>query len=321
MEKSRTEKTPISGIKCPACKHEESRVVRIGIREDPKWPVWICKNCRVHFIEPRYKDIRKYYEEEYRKNHDAAPGRSWSAEERYQFQHYFAQHSKKYLLDHIPAGGSLLDVGASAGGFIGTMQDEFDVHALEWNPEDVEFLMKHDIPVASSSIEDAFPGQTFNVITALQVLEHQTDPVEFIQSLKSKLVGGGYLYLEVPHVDDALVAVYNNEKYREFFYREPHITYWNANNLANFLAMLGFETHTIWYQRYGLFDHMYWYFNQEPVPDPYAARLAWKPINPKHPQAASFNRFFWEMDAQYRLLMEALDCTDTLRAVARWREI
>ena len=321
MEKSRTERSSVPGIKCPACKHEEARVLRIGIREDPKWPVWVCKNCRVHFIEPRYKDIRKYYEEEYRKNHDAAPGRIWTAEQRYEFQNFSALPSKKWLLEHIPTGGSLLDIGASAGGFLGILQDEFDVHALEWNPEDVAFLKQHDIPVSTENLEDAFPSQTFNVITALQVLEHQVDPVAFIQALKTKLVGGGYLYIEVPHVDDALVAVYNNEKYREFFYREPHITYWNAINLTSFLSTLGFEAKAIWFQRYGLYDHMYWNFKQEPVPDPWYARKPWKPIHPNHPQSAAINRFFVEMDGEYRLLMEALECTDTIRIAARWREI
>lgn len=321
MEQSQKNKKPLPEIQCPACKHEEARVLRIGIREDPDWPVFICKNCRVQFIEPRFTDIQEYYANEYRKKHDSAPDQAWTAEQRYEFQYHFGRYIKKYMKDHIPLGGSLLDVGCSAGGLLGVLQDDYDVHGLEWNPEDIEFLKAHHIPVEMGSLDDAFPGQTFNVITAIQVMEHQLDPVAFIQSCKKKLIGGGYLYIEVPHNDDALVSVYGQEEYSNFYYREPHITYWNASNLATFLAHMGFETHSIWNQRYGLYDHLHWVLKGEPVADPYAARLPWKPIHKGHPQSAVFNRFFTEMDAEYRVLLEGMECSDTIRAVARWREI
>jgi SAM-dependent methyltransferase len=321
MEQSQKDKKPLPEIQCPACKHKEARVLRIGIREDPDWPVFICKNCRVQFIEPRFTDIQEYYANEYRKKHDSAPDQAWTAEQRYEFQYHFGRYIKKYMGDHIPLGGSLLDVGCSAGGLLGVLQSDYDVHGLEWNPEDVEFLKAHHIPVEMGSLDDAFPGQTFNVVTAIQVMEHQPDPVAFIQSCKKKLIGGGYLYIEVPHNDDALVSVYGQEEYSNFYYREPHITYWNGSNLATFLAHMGFETHSIWTQRYGLYDHLHWVFKGEPVADPYAARLPWKPIPKNHPQSAAFNRFFVEMDAEYRILLEGLECSDTLRAVARWREI
>jgi 2-polyprenyl-3-methyl-5-hydroxy-6-metoxy-1,4-benzoquinol methylase len=284
--------------------------------------VYVCRHCYLQFTEHSFDDIRAYYQNEYREKYDIVAGERVTSEDRYCAMRPLMRDSSNRIKAFLPPGSSVLEIGCSSGYMLDAIGDTYDRYGLEWNPEDAAFVRDvGELRCEESTIEDCYPGQQFNAIVAMQVLEHQTDPVAFLKQCKSRLIGGGYLYLETPHAMDFMVTVAQCADYRDFWYREPHITYWTRETLASALGALGFEAHIKNYQRYGLINHANWQMNGVPMQNVQEAQEYWQPIPTNHPLAGVLNRGISNLDKQYRVLMASYGCGDTLFALARRREI
>mgnify|MGYP006397570463 CR=1 FL=1 len=299
-------------------------VHRKGVRGDPECPVYRCTYCGLAFIEPPCDDVREYYRSEYRRHHDLDPGTRLPIEERLALEQEFSWRSAKEFMTTVPEGASVLEVGCSTGGFLSHLQanNRYDLYGAEWDSESADYVRRvGELPCEEGDITEIYPGKTFTAIVANQVLEHQPDPEKFLQDLKSRLIGGGYLFLELPNANDALLSMYESEAYAEFWYRRPHITYWEAETLGQLLAVLGFEARIRGFQRYGLANHVNWLINGEPMQDPRMARRLMKPVPQTNRGALPLNRVWTMLDNHYRIQMETLYCTDSLRAICQRREI
>jgi 2-polyprenyl-6-hydroxyphenyl methylase/3-demethylubiquinone-9 3-methyltransferase len=103
----------------------------------------------------------------------------------------------------FPAGTRILDVGCGAGLLSEALAKEgYDVLGLDAGAEVVEAARAHaqgqGLPLAyrhGTAEELAAEGQKFQVITALEVIEHVAAPVEFLATLASLLAPGGLLFL------------------------------------------------------------------------------------------------------------------------------
>lgn len=276
----------------------------------------------MRFIQTAIADLHEYYREEYRKQHELTPDRVLTAAERFPLLQAFSHDAAREFMKEVPAGGSVLDIGCSAGGFLSHLQGKYELYGSEWNAEDAQFVRETGgIRCEEGTLEEIYPGKTFTAAVLLHVFEHQPDPVEFLKQVKKKLIGGGWLYIEVPNITDALLAAYQIPEYASFWYREPHITYWNAETLASALSVAGFEATVSWKQRYGLANHLNWILNKKPMADPRQARGVLMPVDKRNPLAPALNRIWWQLDQEYRIQMETNYCTDTLRAICRRREI
>ena len=292
------------------------------MRGHPDYPVYRCNHCTLVFLEPPGRDLREYYRTDYRKEHDHTPGKVSTVEERFAFQQRFSQKSAKNFREHVPAGASVLEIGCSAGGFLSHLQGDYDLFGCEWNPEDARYVRETgEVPCEEGLLPDIFPGRKFTAIVAISVLEHQADPLEFIRQCRDRLIGGGYLYLEVPNLRDALLSFYDLASYADFYFRLPHITYWTGEPLASLLATMGFETRLSLLQRYGLANHLHWLLDGTPMLNPYQAREHFRPVPNAHAIGPVLNRLWSRLDEDYRLQMLNLFGADTLVAASRRQEI
>lgn len=307
--------------KCLVC-NNDSKAFRKGIRGDVDALVYACNHCLLQFILPPEENLRDYYRNGYRAEHDAIPGKVLTPEERFLTYRPLMREQAGRFRDAVPEGSSLLEIGCSAGYFLDAIGDKYDRYGVEWNPEDAAYVRDvGELPCEEGSLTEVYPGQTFNAIAALQVLEHQANPVEFLHQCKERLIGGGYLYLELPSAMDALATTYNVPQYRDFWYRKAHITYWTRETLASVLGSLGFEAHVKVCQRYGLLNHLNWMLHDEPMENVQLAQEFLKPLSEEHPMAPVLNRLFSRLDKEYRVNMASYGCSDTIYAVARVREL
>lgn len=304
---------------CPLCQKKQSRIYRIGIREDPTYPVQECTFCGLVFIENRIPDLREYYRSAYRLQHEHIPGAVLTPQQRFPLQRDFARVSAQRFSEQVPVGSSVLEIGCSAGGFLSHLvQKGYDCYGCEWNDEDAEFVRKvGEVPCEEGSIDEVFPGKTFTAIAAIAVLEHVADPMAFLRSCRERLIGGGWLYLETPNLRDALLSMYDLESFAKWYFREPHITYWKTETIAALLNTTGFEAHINWYQRYALHNHVNWILNGIPMQDPQMARKIMLPVPKTHPAAAALNRIWDQIEQEYRIQCETLFCADTLTVMGR----
>ena len=83
--------------------------------------------------------------------------------------------------------------------------------------------------------KEMFQKGEFDIIILRHVLEHVTDPVEFLEDIGYALKEGGLLYVEVPN---------SKWSFENFYFPEfhvDHISYFSMNSLTRLLYKAGFE--------------------------------------------------------------------------------
>lgn len=99
---------------------------------------------------------------------------------------------------------SLLDIGCGYGFFIEKSKEYVaDVRGSEFNPVAIKELNKKGITVYDKDLTEL--TDTFDMITAFQVLEHVVKPDEFIENLLNLLNKDGLLLLVTPNPESELI--------------------------------------------------------------------------------------------------------------------
>lgn len=116
-----------------------------------------------------------------------------------------AKRHRHIVEKHMPAKGSLLDIGCASGAFMSVMQDNgWRVKGIE--PSESQYrratrVLGDDALLQMSVLESAHLEEHFDLITLWDVLEHVTEPTQFLALAASRLKECGYLILNVPCID------------------------------------------------------------------------------------------------------------------------
>lgn len=308
-------------IICPICDRSDYREIRRGIRDTPDAPVFSCNGCDLHFIEPM-PDVDQYYASgEYRKQHTSAVGRQISPAERFEIHRPFMDERRDDPHVRWEKNWSVLEVGCSAGYFLDAVKEKvLDVQGCEFNREEADFLEGLDISCWRT--DEVYVGleSQMDVACAFHVLEHAERPLVFLEDLTMTLKPGGYIYLEVPNIDEALISVYGLEPYKDWAYRTPHLWNFNKETFEALLSKAGLIGEVWNTQAYSLFNNLNWLLTGEPMATIREGRSV--------PQIKPFdhgsdlrsvtatdilNGFFREVDQEYRQKLVNLGIGSTLR--------
>lgn len=136
----------------------------------------------------------------------------------------------------VTPGDRILDVGSGAGQFLASIQAEERV-GLETNKKGRE-ATQSGIIVLDEVVENHATSRAgyYDVVTAIQVLEHIYDVRAFLESCRELLKPGGTLVLSVP----------NNESFvgaQELPLNMPphHMGRWNRQSLSSIAGLLNIE--------------------------------------------------------------------------------
>ena len=131
-----------------------------------------------------------------------------------------------------------------------------------WNSisGDLDFKV-YDQPIEEVKITEG----PFDLITSFQVLEHIEEPQHFLEAIYRNLKPDGYLYLELPNLNDVLVSTYQVKGYIDFFYHEPHVSYFSEQTLKKLLHKVGFDGEVKTVQRYNILNHINWMLTGKPM--------------------------------------------------------
>lgn len=296
--------------------------VRKGVRGNPDIQVLVCLRCAFQFFESPWPNDRAYYQEEYRLNHNPVLGAAMGPDERFRACRPLMEDRVKRFRNEIPPGSTVLEIGCSSGFFLDALQSDYTVYGAEWNHEDAAYVRDvGELPCEEGEIEDIYPNKTFTAICAYAVLEHQADPMAWLAKVQKRLVRGGYLILEVPNSEDALLTLFPDTGYHAFWYRDCHPSNFNVSNLAHAMVNNGFETNVYTHQRYSLENHLNWRRTGKPMGSAEEAMGYLAPIPAEHNQSEYYNRWFTVKDREYRLMLENAKMGDTLVGIGRLHEI
>ncbi len=109
--------------------------------------------------------------------------------------------------------------------------------------------------------------ESFDVICAFQVLEHVSNPMEFIQQALRFLKKDGVLYFEFPNRFDALVSTYKLPYHSKFFYHSAHNYYFSEKGIRLTLEKLNLDFEFVYSQDYNINNHINWINNDRPQKD------------------------------------------------------
>ncbi len=200
----------------------------------------------------------------------------------------------------VLSGKKYLDVGTGLGGMMDlAKKDVAAIAGIELQNEIREELVSlgYKMYESSASIPQ---NESFDVVSLFHVFEHMLDPLKELKNLSNNIVQGGKIIIEVPHAKDALISIYNLDSFKKFTFWSEHLILHTRNSLNVFLSKAGFCNISIkGYQRYPLANHLWWLLKGEPGGQKKLSQLRSE-----------------ELDEAYLNLLDKLDATDTLIAIA-----
>jgi len=165
-----------------------------------------CETCGLVQTNPRptTEELTKFYQEEYRKFYQGvdSPDASYVKEQKKQER---MQATFEFLksFEAINDGTRVVDVGCSEGTFFATLRRNGCAGSfLGVEPGDA--FAKHAARIPDTSVVTSMADITgmFDLASMIHVLEHQSDPLEALKSLRKSLSPSGLLYLDIPDADE-----------------------------------------------------------------------------------------------------------------------
>lgn len=311
---------------CPLCNSSAKKMLRAHVRYGIPRKVFECRRCTMVYLEPEGKMQKFYTGKNYRSKYGPVLGKASAAKAVFDIYSPFQAPIRDQIRNILKPHMKVLDVGCSAGQFLNSLKGMVKERVgLELSANEVAFIRKHlDFKVYDQPIEDVHIEEgPFDVITCLQTLEHVENPVKFLQRLGTNLKSNGYLYLELPNINDPLLTHYELSGYADFYYREPHLSYFSAKTLSTALQKAGFKGHIKTVQRYSLLNHIHWIDTNQPQPDFMAGNSTPKLVSgakSKTPSGKELNAFIKDADLRYKKILEKHGLGESLTFLGKKRQ-
>jgi len=243
--------------KCPVCEYSGEFPLFEVINQSRMFE---CPSCGLHFAYPRKSAD---YEELYRGVHKGLLEITFGAQDVYAstIKHVGDEKNEVFRWSKLPRinifltilsrmpKGKLLDVGCSTGFFLLISKKfGFDVYGMEASSEAVEVAKRNfKLKVAQALTFDELPEDfkgPYKVVSALEVLEHVEEPMEFLRDIYNILdEEEGYLFTSFPcfYKFEHLAKGYGKFKWWFGDYPPNHLTRCKPWTLFYALKRAGFS--------------------------------------------------------------------------------
>ncbi|MCK5613626.1 class I SAM-dependent methyltransferase [Candidatus Pacearchaeota archaeon] len=152
---------------------------------------------------------------------------------------------------------NVLDFGAGSGAFLEAAQDKFRSVA-GYDLSKKACINNVDLGWPCYNQLEELP-ENINMITLFHVLEHTPEPWNFMAQLREQFPLVDTFVVEVPHIGEALISLYENEAYKRNHFSASHLYYFTNDTLKMVLERAGFEVQVnTQLQRYSLANHFGW---------------------------------------------------------------
>ena len=195
-----------------------------------------CEGCGLLFNSPRLRDreLFQLYDDNY-----------------YFFQRHDSDEMARIVRIYqrtmalLPKGTNtqrVAEVGSAKGYLLALLQEMgCQVQGIEVSKEAAEYAESFfHVPTFNGTVEDYValaPADTFDIVLAIDVLEHVPDPRTFLGAIDQLLKDDGILILDTPNASAANIGVLreNWEGFNPF-----HIVLFTRHNLASLLTSMGY---------------------------------------------------------------------------------
>jgi 2-polyprenyl-3-methyl-5-hydroxy-6-metoxy-1,4-benzoquinol methylase len=275
-------------VACPLC--GSNRVAPLFTKRQTAY--WACAACTFRFatpdVNPNLTQTLDGYEDAYLQY--LAPDVS----DRVNFEVLYRWMAGFATLE----GARLLDVGAGSGKLVRFLRGRgIDARGIEPSRALFDRFLEGQAEFTSVTLDElqASAPQTFDIVTAFDVIEHVPDPTGFLRAVSTCLEPDGIFFASTPDVESLTARLFGR---RWHFYHSYHLSYLGPRTIARAAApnglrmldhrhrgrlrstayMIRYAAETIggieaprwarwfdgWYLPVNLFDTMYVVFRREP---------------------------------------------------------
>ena len=199
-----------------------------------------CSNCGLRWFSPQIVGDDRFYE--------CLQKLPW----------YYQDDKPEYgfAKNFVENGYAVLEVGCGKGAFAATLDKGVRYRGLEFNQLAVDKACAQGLDMEARSIEqeaEAAPAK-YDLVCHFQVLEHVSDPRQFLIDCIRALKPGGCLIVAVPAEDSFLALAEDG-----WLNMPPHhLTRWTDAALQSAVVELGIETLELWHEPVAHY-HASWY--------------------------------------------------------------
>ncbi|MBV16641.1 MAG: methyltransferase [Thalassospira sp.] len=258
--------------------------------------VWKDKVSGVIYIDEFYTGNETYIKGSYREDKSIQLNTGKPDFERANDSERRFKSNFKYV-----AGKKVVDFGCGSGDFLRLAKPYCEsVLGIELQRDYIDGLNSDGIRCLNDI--DKIEDSSVDVVVSFHVIEHLPSPLETLNELKSKVVSGGMILIEVPHANDFLLSVLGCDQFKQFTLWSQHLVLHTRASLRRTLEYVGLENVQIeGVQRYPLSNHLHWLSNGKAG---------------GHKSALSMLESASLFEA-YQHSLARIDATDTLVAIAK----
>ena len=238
-------------ISCPICKNDESKLY-VNVF---KYPFHECINCNHLFQKTplREETLRKLYHSE-DKSVDSVQGKIYINDDFFISRvEQISRPKAIFATDLIDDQGLWVDIGAGVGDLIYSLKDlGWDAVGYESDKDEVEFGKKKGINLIHSFLEKRnikYIVKNAKVVSAINVIEHLLNPIEFIFEITQNINHGSYILFEVPRFPSLSSLV--NRCFPEFasrnIYSPDHLHLFSDKSIRILLDNAKLKVVSTWY--------------------------------------------------------------------------
>lgn len=201
-------------IACPLCGQHEQQLVFLGrdllFAHPGHYRLVRCRGCALEYVNPRPtpEALGVHYPSDYfgYALHEEAP--KWLEP----YLRAFARGISKRRLGYVEAvtgrlapEHSIVDVGCGVNRLLSYVQEARGCTGLgvDFKPEIVAYVRDTlQMPIVEGTLETAgLQAGHFDLVSMMEYLEHEADPLRVLEEARRITRRGGYLALELPHID------------------------------------------------------------------------------------------------------------------------
>ena len=194
-----------------------------------------CNQCKFVFCKdiPSKEELNEYYTESYERTRYLSPITVS------RFNELLVEFEK------YRKTGKILDIGAGYGFFLEiARQQGWEVYGTELTDEAVTHCVNKGIKMYKGELQEIpLKENCFDVIVAIEAIEHVNNPREYIEGAYKSLRKGGLFYLTTPNFN-AILRYHLRDKYNIIGYPN-HLCYFTSSTLQKLVTEYGFRTEKI----------------------------------------------------------------------------
>jgi 2-polyprenyl-3-methyl-5-hydroxy-6-metoxy-1,4-benzoquinol methylase len=278
----------LADFKCILCGNGGATVTGKHPRDQHDADIVVCGSCGHLQMFPLMSP--EWEKEEY--NNDAslrnakvqiAEGSDFATLKR-KFSEWTKIHADMYF-EKLQQYKNILEIASGYGFFMEDLNNrpnkKFNIEGVEigaFRRENFVGGTVHNINFVSDTIPPEM-REKYDFVICMHLLEHLSDPVQFLKNIKPLLTSDGKVLFEVPNIECWLDEI--SKEYYDFSFLREHYSYWTAKTLRLAFEKADYEALDIYTREvYSIENHINWLrtgkpfikYNQMFMPD---ERIEW----------------------------------------------